>query len=126
MARDTSTVKVLMQSVIAQLERLGIVWWIFDGYSIRRMHQTELLMEVDDGSGSENHFEEPEPERGDVREGEAGVEAGDDGGDPLRREAVGQPKVASKTAASAIEKTLLEKGLERPKRTLPRRRRRQR
>lgn len=116
--RDTSTLKVLMASVIAQLERLGIVWWIFDGYSIRRMHQTELLMEVDDGSGSENHLEELEPGGGFATE----VEAGDDGGDPGGRAA--QPRILPK-ADTALEVGLQRKALERPRR-LPARRKRKR
>lgn len=77
--RSTESLRYTCAALIREMERQGIVWWIYDGYSIRRMHQTELLMEVEpDGRGSEDREQEPQPEGGDLRGGEADLAAGDD------------------------------------------------
>jgi len=79
----------LMRGAAAQLiramEQKGIVWWIYDGYSIRRMHQTEIVMDTEDrdGSRSSNREQEPQPEGRDLRGGQASVEAGDHDGESL-------------------------------------------
>ena len=127
MTNSREHLKYTMSMVIRQLEQLGIVWWIYDGYSIRRMHQTELIMESEgatNGSGSEDRVGESQPESRDDRGGEAALAAEDhDGVDGTR---AAQPSRIPKPEHS-LEARAIEKALARPeRRRLPRKRRRTR
>lgn len=73
MKSDWDMIEGLALRLVQGLEEAHVNWWVFDGWSFRKLGQLEL--EVSNGRGSEDNVGEPQPEGGPVPQ----VEAKDDG-----------------------------------------------
>lgn len=95
---DLDMLESLALRLIQGMEELGVNWWVCEGWSFRKLRQEELI----NGSGSEDHEQEPESGSG----APPTLEAGDDGGDVVGWPLVGKSKafrraVVAKKAAKA-------------------------
>jgi len=111
---DNDMLESLALRLVQGMEELGLTSWYFEGWALAYIGDVH-------GSRRTHHEQEPESGTGPA----ASVEAGDDGGDVVRRTNVGKSKafrrsLIDKKAAKA--KALLRRPWSRPRRGRVRRR----